>query len=105
MLRRALFVPSLLLLLAPLACRAPSRLREYHNSDLELAAAYTAKEVCSCLFVIEQTEDYCRRWTRASPDIASFRVDRKAKVVESSALLFWGARARFVSERFGCLLE
>ncbi len=79
--------------------------RMYDNSDLRLATAYTAKEVCSCLFVLEQDEAFCRAWTRASPNVARFRVDREARTVESAALLLWGGRARFVDARTGCVLE
>lgn len=87
------------------ACGAAAITRPYQNSDLELSPAYTAKEACSCIFVMGQTEEYCRAWTKASPDVATFRVDSNAKAVEASALLLWGARARFVDERTGCVLE
>jgi hypothetical protein len=87
-----------------LSC-ASSRSRQYRNGDLDLLSAYTAKEVCSCVFVLEQSEEFCRAWTRANPAVAGFTVDRAAKTVESSALIFWGAKARFVSDRFGCVLE
>jgi hypothetical protein len=86
------------------AC-APLKPRQYRNGDLDLVSAYTAKEACSCIFVIEQSDEFCRAWTRANPAVAGFTVDRAAKTVTSSALLFWGARARFVGEKFGCVLE
>ncbi len=77
----------------------------YHNNDLQLVTGYTAKEVCSCIFVIGQTEEFCRNWTRASPEVASFRIDRENKRVESGAVMLWGARARYVDEKRGCVLE
>ena len=79
--------------------------RLYDNSDLELITGYTAKEMCSCLFVMERPEDFCRAWTKANPAIASAQVDLEAKVVRSSALSFWDATARFVDDRTGCVLE
>lgn len=79
--------------------------RTYERNDLQLATAYSAKEACSCLFVMEQPEAFCRAWTRASPDVAGFRVDWEARTVESSALLLWGAKARYVAETEGCVLE
>jgi hypothetical protein len=100
---------SLLALLAactvagPLAC-SPGY-REYDNNDLQLITAYTAKEMCSCLFGMEQDETSCRVWTRQSPAVYSLRIDREAKLVESSAGMLWGARARFESARAGCRLE
>lgn len=79
--------------------------RPYDNNDLQLVTAYTAKDFCSCMFVMEQSEDYCRRWTAADPAVATVRVDSKARAVETAAVLLWGARARFVNEREGCVLE
>jgi len=79
--------------------------RSYANSDLQLTSNYAAAEVCSCMFVMEQEEDFCRAWTRANPAVATFRVDREKKRVEASAGMLWGATARFVDERTGCVLE
>jgi hypothetical protein len=93
----------LLGLVAP-GCASDSG-RMYANSDLELAPAYAARQVCSCVFVMQMGEDYCRRWTQVSPDIAGWRVDYEARTVQSSSLLFWHAQARFVDEHTGCVLE
>lgn len=94
------------LLLLPLlfaACSTEGRL--YDNNDLVLATTYTAKEACSCVFVMHQSEDHCRAWTKANPNVATFTVDRASKSVRSSALFFWGARARLVNERQGCVVD
>jgi hypothetical protein len=77
----------------------------YHNGDPALAAAYRAKETCSCLFVLGRDEAYCRAWTEAKPDVAEVEVDGASRTVTSRALLFWTARARFAGERDGCILE
>lgn len=79
--------------------------RLYEDSDLELVTGYTAKEFCSCVFVMEQSEDFCRQWTRAEPAIAVAHVDRDAKAVHASALSLWDATARFVDDRRGCVLD
>jgi hypothetical protein len=79
--------------------------RLYSWNDLMLVTSYTAKDTCTCLFVMNQTEDYCRAWTKADPAVASWTADMKAKTVESSAVLFWGAKARYVSDHLGCVLE
>jgi hypothetical protein len=78
--------------------------RVYNNPDLQLVAHYTAKETCSCLFVLEQPEEFCRAWTRYDPPVASWSVDRAAKRVEASAL-FEKAHARYANERDGCVIE
>lgn len=100
-------LPCCLLLVALSACSgvAEDGSRLYDNSDLELVTGYTAKETCSCLFVMEQSEDFCQRWTTASPAIATAHVDRENKRVHASALALWDATARFVDERRGCVLE
>lgn len=77
----------------------------YQDNDLELLTAYRAKELCSCLFVMEQTEDYCRAYTVAAPNLATFKIDREAKEVSTSAVLLWGQRARWISAHDGCRLE
>ncbi len=93
-----------LLLLALPSCDS-SKGRRYDNNDLELATAYTAKELCSCLFVMEMPEDYCAAWTRASPAVTKFTVDFNRKTVDTTALAEWGSRARFDSDKFGCVLD
>lgn len=77
----------------------------YANSTPALAAAYRAKDGCICLFVLGRSPAACRSFTEASPDVASFEPDAAAGAVRSRALLFWSARARYVSSREGCRLE
>ncbi len=79
--------------------------RTYADNDLVLVTAYTAKESCSCLFVIGQTEEYCRAWTVQSPEVTSWSVDYGTQTVTATALTFWGARAHYVSREYGCVLE
>lgn len=76
----------------------------YDNNDAELAVHQKAKEMCSCLFVMELTEAQCAAWTKVSPNVASAEIDREAKRVRSTALGFWAASARF-DGRNGCVLE
>ncbi|MDC0712279.1 hypothetical protein POL68_27680 [Stigmatella sp. ncwal1] len=90
---------------ALVACGGSGERRLYDNNDLQLVTAYTAKDACSCLFVAEQEESFCREWVKARPAVAHLQIDTEKKVVESSALLLWGARARFVDARTGCVLE
>ena len=78
---------------------------KYDASLFELATAYSAKEVCSCVFVLGRDEDFCREVTRVSPDVVTFRVDREAQRVTSRALLFWRAQASYRGAREGCALD
>jgi hypothetical protein len=79
--------------------------RHYEPGLLDLAAGASAKQVCSCIFVLKRDEDFCAEWTRVSPDIARFSIDRDTSEVTAHALMFGGASARFVDERTGCVLE
>jgi hypothetical protein len=105
---RSLIALALALVLGACAnvpARAGTPTRPYEAGDLTLLARYTAKESCSCIFVMEMSEAWCRAFTKASPSVASWSVDRAAGTVSASALLFWRAKARFLDEKFGCVLE
>ncbi len=77
----------------------------YNNHDLELLTAYRAKDMCSCVFVQGRDEAYCRDWTKASPNLATMSVDKEQKVVTTEAMQYWSAKARFVNDEEGCVLE
>jgi hypothetical protein len=95
------------LVLAALVALAvvPGFTGRYRNSTPALAAAYRAKETCSCVYVQGRDEEHCRAWTVASPDLARAELDRAARAVRARALGFWSARARYVDARRGCVLE
>src|SRR5262245_29610157 len=76
----------------------------YENNDAELAVRQKAKETCSCLFVMELSEQQCAAWTRVSPDVAKAKIDWDAKRVDSIALGFWSASAHY-EDRTGCVLD
>ena len=96
---------ALLFACGPVTSHTGPTTRPYDAGDLTLLARYTAKESCSCIFVMEMSEAYCRAFTKASPAVASWSVDRAGRTVRASALLLWRARARFVDEKLGCAFE
>jgi len=71
----------------------------YEDNVLKLLTRYRAKDMCSCLFVMGQTKDYCSRWTRQPPNLATYTIDWDRQEVRTQAMMFWGARARFVDDR------
>ncbi len=77
----------------------------YDRNDLELITAFTAKQMCTCVFVMNHDEAFCRNWVAESPPVATVSVNLADQTTEAEALLMWGASAHFVSERFGCLLD
>jgi hypothetical protein len=93
-------------LAALFACGGDGRpTRPYDDNDLMLLVDYTAKESCSCLFVMEMGEDYCRAWSKAAPAVATWSFDPDKKTVDAAVGLLWGARAHFVDDQVGCVLE
>lgn len=98
---------ALLLVLAAAHCASESKdgSRYYDNNDLELAVGNGALMTCSCIFVMELSEEQCRAWVKASPDVARLSIDRGTKTVESSAFVTWAAKARWVDAKRGCVLE
>jgi hypothetical protein len=92
-----------LLALVALSC-SDGKERIYQNSDLDLLAGFTAKEYCSCFFVVGQTQDFCDQFIKQSPPIGTVSIDQKNKKVTSHAL-FNSRTAHWVSDKFGCILE
>lgn len=81
-----------------------TELPKYDNGLLSLAAGFSAKEVCSCVFVAQRPTDVCRDWTRVSPAVARFHVDTERKEVRATALATSRTVARWVDEDLGCVL-
>ncbi|SMF37068.1 amidase [Pseudobacteriovorax antillogorgiicola] len=79
-------------------------------SDIQLlqrtASAYYAKELCTCLFVLEQDESYCHSYTKQYVALDDLKVvnEGSLKRVEAQAL---GIKRTAVwrGARLGCHLE
>ncbi len=63
-----------------------------------------AKEMCSCLFVVGRDEKFCHNYVRKYVAISDFKLDAAKRVVTVSGLGRTNS-ARFVSERYGCVLN
>lgn len=79
--------------------------RTYDNNDLELAVGNSARMGCTCRFIMNMDEAYCRAWVRASPDVAKLTFDLAHKRVEAAAFISVSATAHYVDEKRGCALE
>lgn len=100
--------PAALALLLVLGCGRstdPDGRVLYDNNDLQLAAGNAARMTCSCVFVMEMSDAFCAAWVKATPSVARFTVDRSSKTVEASAFLAWPAKARFVDDKVGCVMN
>ena len=66
-------------------------------------SALFAKEVCSCMFVSEQNDEYCVDYGQLVFKISSYTINMDDKTVMARKL---GSshEARYISKRFGCRL-
>ena len=78
---------------------------KFDTGLLRIGANYGARLACSCAFVMGQTEDYCRAWVKASPDIVKIRFDQEEKRVTATALGLVRSHARWYGAQEGCRLE
>jgi hypothetical protein len=85
---------SLLILLSLQGCVFP-----------KAGSSYVAKGMCSCLFVVGQTEKQCEEYTKTMFHFfTSYKVNLEEKFVTSS-FLFMDTKASYTSERFGCKID
>ena len=70
-----------------------------------VAARYYAKEICSCLFVVGQTKEYCLK-ALENELITDYEldIDRTKKIV-SSKVVFAKAKAEWLGPYKGCRLQ
>ena len=76
----------------------------YSLDTLRLGVAYTAKEFCSCLYVVRQNEEFCRELVSRVDRISiSMEADHKERRTRAS-LYGIERRAYCEGERTGCRL-
>lgn len=70
---------------------------------LEVLTGFSAKETCSCAFVVDQTDAYCKDFGTPAGYELTVEIDRGAKTATSSIV---GTKrvARF-TEGAGCLVD
>lgn len=88
------------LVLAALVVGNWTHLRDFPG----ILPAFTAKEHCSCRFVMGQDERYCERYSRQWLPISERMVDDVERRVTVRATGTTRS-ARWLGEREGCLLE
>lgn len=70
----------------------------------EIISAYTAKEYCSCRYVMEQPAEYCRGYVKQSVPISDFLETPEEKRIIVAGLGRSNS-ARWMGARQGCRLE
>lgn len=71
----------------------------------ESPSAALSKEMCSCLFVAEQTEKYCRLVTKESRILASWEADYNRKEVTARGANFRAMSRLDDDPRYGCQIQ
>lgn len=76
--------------------------RDFHRFP-KIISRWYAKEFCSCYFVMERSEDFCRERVRQWIPIQSYSIDQKNKLISATGL--WNtAHALYEGDRLGCRL-
>ena len=96
-------LPLLMLLVG--CAKSEEALPTYDATLLQLASGYSATMVCQCVFMMGQTEEYCADWSRVTPEVAKFKVDREEKSITSRSLGFRPVTAIYVDDRQGCVVQ
>lgn len=72
----------------------------------EAASMGISKEMCSCLFVAQQSEKYCRSIAKEALIAGSYKIDRERKRVYGAGLGYLAVSTIHPKgERFGCIIR
>jgi hypothetical protein len=78
----------------------------YKNSKVALALGFSAKEMCSCLYVTGRPEKDCAEYVDLGGEIRPrFSVDAKQKRITASLYFLLRKSATFQGDQAGCRLE
>ncbi|MDX9673288.1 MULTISPECIES: amidase [unclassified Pseudomonas] len=70
----------------------------------DIISAYTAKEYCSCRYVMSNDAEYCRGYVKQWLPTSAFTDDSASKTITVSGM-GRSNRAQWLSERQGCRLN
>jgi hypothetical protein len=76
----------------------------FRASVLELGLGFSAQSACSCLWVVGQSEDYCRDYAKLTRVKTSVDFDYQNKIATSRALFLFRQKAKFIDSERGCKL-
>ncbi len=79
------------------------KLKYEGTSWAKLSASYYAKEFCSCIFVVAQSEKVCKRNVKQVPLFTGLRIDRKRREIQARSFFAY-SYARYENKRHGCIL-
>lgn len=83
---------------------ATHRARAKNANEFQLLTGFSSKETCSCAFVVDQTDDFCKAFGQfAGYDGLVVSIDRSAKTASSS--IAGVTRTSRFEDAKGCTLD
>jgi len=77
----------------------------YETSTIRMALAYTAKEFCSCKFVMEQSDEFCFHYVYLSKRLKpKYFINNTKKEVTVRFAILVKKKAKFINDELGCVL-
>ena len=101
--RRATKIALFSLLLVGLASATDRKARAAPAGLVEILAGFSAKESCSCAFVADQDDAYCKEFGQAGGIPVEVSFDRTAKIATAKVDVI--TRTAHVTEYGGCVLD
>lgn len=77
----------------------------YDTSIPTLALNGLAKNMCSCVFVSKNREEFCREYSKIKQADPKIEVNHQARKVKTSLFYFFTGGASYLGERLGCALD
>ncbi len=75
---------------------------DYRDGILHMGLSSTAHLMCSCLFVSENDENFCREYAALKQVTPRIQIDFEQKRVKTRLLLLFTAEAEYVGQNAGC---
>lgn len=79
--------------------------QHYRANVLELGLGFSAQAMCSCLWVSQNDEDFCREYIALKQVQPKIKVDHQKKSVQANAFLIFSRSSIFKSNEKGCELQ
>lgn len=77
--------------------------RAESDNLFHVLTGFSAKEACSCAFVVEQTDEYCQAFGQVSGFEVEVSIDRGARTVKSTFVD--ASRVARFTEGAGCIVD
>ena len=80
------------------------RARAKPTTEYQVLTGYAAKETCSCVFVVEQSDDYCNAFGQVEGFNVDLAIDHDKKSV-GATFLGSSVRSAHFTDGQGCVLD